>query len=420
MKLTVIGGGSTYTPELVDGLVRQDVALRVDELVLHDLDAERLAVVGGFAERMLRNADSSIRLSLTSDRNQAVDGASAVLIQLRVGGHAARFSDESFPLDHGCVGQETTGAGGLAMAMRTIPAVLDIAETVSERAAPGAWIVDFTNPVGIVTRALLNDGHRAIGLCNVAIGFQRLFADWLNRSPDDVVLSHVGLNHLTWIRRVHVDGCDVLPDLLARHGGAIAERLKLPQELLDSLGMIPSYYLRYFYAHDQVVAELLREGTRASEVQLIEHELLGLYADPTLKAKPTLLERRGGAYYSDAAVALLSSLLGERSAPDLQVANIRNDGALAFLPDDAVIETLCEVSVAGARPLPIDPLPPLLSGLVSHVSAYEALALDAAMMGGRDRVVAALLAHPLVGQWEQATRLADSLISRNRKFLPWA
>ena len=207
------------------------------------------------------------RLTLTGDRDAAVDGASAVLLQLRVGGQQARAGDESFPLECGCVGQETTGAGGLAKALRTVPVVLDLAETVRRRAAPDAWIVDFTNPVGIVTRALLQEGHRAVGLCNVAIGFQRLFAGWLDVAPADVRLDHVGLNHLTWIRRVEVAGRDVLPEILERHGDALAARLELPRSLLDALGVVPSYYLRYFYAHDEVVRELRASGTRAEEVQ---------------------------------------------------------------------------------------------------------------------------------------------------------
>jgi 6-phospho-beta-glucosidase len=420
VKLAVIGGASTYTPELIDGLAGPDGGLAIDELTLLDPDAERLAVVGAFAERMLRHSGSPIRLVLTDDRDEAVDGASAVLLQLRVGGQATRAADESFPLECGCIGQETTGAGGLAKALRTVPVVLDIAETVAERAASGAWIVDFTNPVGIVTRALLDEGHRAIGLCNVAIGFQRLLAHWLDVDPAAVLLSHVGLNHLTWIRGVQVAGHEVLPQLLAVHGDELASRIGLPRELIDDLGMIPSYYLRYYYAHDKVVDELRREGTRASRVQQIEGELLAMYADPALTAKPALLAQRGGAYYSDAAVDLIASLLGGSPTADLQVANVRNEGTLDFLPHDAVIETLCTVTAAGARPLPVDPLPPLLSGLVAHASAYEALALDAARKGGRERVVAALLAHPLVGQWDQATRLADSLIARNQDFLPWA
>ncbi|MFN8168085.1 MAG: 6-phospho-beta-glucosidase [Candidatus Nanopelagicales bacterium] len=420
MKLAVVGGGSTYTPELVDGLARLGGTLAVDELVLLDPDAERLAVVGGFAQRILDQRGAGTRLTLTSDRDAAVDGAAAVLLQLRVGGQQARARDESFPLACDCLGQETTGAGGLAKALRTVPVVLDIAETVRRRALPDAWIVDFTNPVGIVTRALLQEGHRAVGLCNVAIGFQRLFAGWLGVEPSAVVLDHVGLNHLTWIRAVHVDGVDVLPRLLAERGDALAERLELPRAILDRLGVVPSYYLRYYYAHDEVVRELKASGTRADEVLRIEAELLELYRDPSLVAKPALLEQRGGAYYSEAAVELIASLLGGADQARVHVANVRNDGTLPFLADDAVIEVPCDVSAAGVVPRPVAPLDPLYAGLVAHVSAYEDLALQAATLGGRDRVAKALLAHPLVGQYDVAETLTDALVASDREHLPWA
>src|SRR3954449_5226258 len=218
MKLTVVGGGSTYTPELIDGFARLRDTLPVEELVLVDPAAERLELVGGLARRIFAKQGHPGRITTTDDLDAGVDGADAVLLQLRVGGQAARNEDETWPLECGCVGQETTGAGGLAKALRTVPVVLDIAERV-RRANPDAWIVDFTNPVGIVTRALLQAGHRAVGLCNVAIGFQRRFAAMLDVAPDRVRLDHVGLNHLTWERRVLVDGQDRLPELLARHGG---------------------------------------------------------------------------------------------------------------------------------------------------------------------------------------------------------
>ena len=418
MKLTVVGAGSTYTPELVSGLARRRDSLAFDELVLHDTDAARLEVVGGFARRMLDHAGVPTTLQLTTDLDAAVDSASVVLIQLRVGGQAARLGDETFPLECGCVGQETTGAGGLAKALRTVPVVLDVAEAVRQHAAPGAWIVDFTNPVGIVTRALLQEGHRAIGLCNVAIGFERLFAEWLGASPDDVHLDHAGLNHLTWIRGVRLGDREVLPDLLRAHGDEIAERIELPRVLIDRLDAIPSYYLRYFYAHDEVVQELLAKGTRAAEVAAIERELLEMYADPALVEKPALLDQRGGAYYSEAAVALVSSLLSGDGAE--HVCNVRNDGTLPFLPDDHVVEVPCRVDATGATAFDVPAFDERTRGLVAHVADYERLALDAAIHGGRTRVSDALLAHPLVGQFDLAERLTDLLLAGNRDHLPWA
>ncbi|MFF7654556.1 6-phospho-beta-glucosidase [Streptomyces sp. NPDC007983] len=420
MKLAVVGGGSTYTPELIDGFARLRNALPMEELVLVDPAADRLELVGGLARRIFAKQGHPGKISWTDDLDAGVDGADAVLLQLRVGGQAAREQDETWPLECGCVGQETTGAGGLAKALRTVPVVLDIAERVRRR-NPDAWIVDFTNPVGIVTRALLTAGHRAVGLCNVAIGFQRKFAKLLGVAPGEVTLEHVGLNHLTWERAVRVggpDGEDVLPKLLAEHGGAIADDLRMPRDLVDRLGVVPSYYLRYYYQHDAVVRELRTKPSRAAEVAAIERELLEMYGDPALEEKPELLSRRGGAFYSEAAVDLTSSLL--RDSGEVRIVNAFNDGTLPFLPDDAVIEVPATVDAQGAKPLPVRPLEPLYAGLVSHVTAYEHLALEAALKGGRERVFQALLSHPLIGQIDYAEKLTDDLIAHNREHLAWA
>ncbi|MFJ9613077.1 6-phospho-beta-glucosidase [Streptomyces noursei] len=419
IKIAVVGGGSTYTPELIDGFARLRDALPVAELVLIDPAAERLELIGALARRIFARQGHPGRITWTADLDAGLDGADAVLLQLRVGGQAARNQDETWPLECGCVGQETTGAGGLAKALRTVPVVLDIAERIRRR-CPDAWIVDFTNPVGIVTRALLSHGHKAVGLCNVAIGFQRKFAKLLGVAPERVELEHVGLNHLTWERAVRVDGTDVLPTLLARHGDALADDVRMPRALLDHLGVVPSYYLRYYYQHDAVVKELRTKPSRAAEVAAIERQLLDLYADPDLAEKPELLSRRGGAYYSEAAVALTSSLLGGGTAGDVQIVNTLNHGTLPFLPDDAVIEVPAAVDSRGASPLPLRPLAPLFAGLVANVTAYEHLALEAALKGGRDRVFSALLAHPLIGQIDYADRLADELIAHNREHLTWA
>ncbi|GGU74818.1 6-phospho-beta-glucosidase [Streptomyces filipinensis] len=421
MKLTVVGGGSTYTPELIDGFARLSDTLPLEELVLVDPAADRLELVGGLARRIFARQGHTGRIVTTADLDAGVDGADAVLLQLRVGGQAARQQDETWPLECGCVGQETTGAGGLAKALRTVPVVLGIAERV-RRANPRAWIIDFTNPVGIVTRALLQAGHRAIGLCNVAIGFQRKFAGLLGVAPAEVHLAHVGLNHLTWETGVRLggpEGANVLPGLLAEHGDAIADDLRLPRPLLDRLGVVPSYYLRYYYAHDEVVRELRGKPSRAAEVAAMERELLRMYGDPALDEKPALLARRGGAYYSEAAVDLAAALLGGGGSP-YQVVNAANRGTLPFLPDDAVIEVQAAVGPKGPAPLPVPEPDPLFAGLIANVTAYEDLALEAALRGGRDRVFRALLAHPLIGQYAYADTLTDQLIAHNREYLAWA
>jgi 6-phospho-beta-glucosidase len=289
---------------------------------------------------------------------------------------------------------------------------------VRRRAADHAWIIDFTNPVGIVTRALLQEEHRAVGLCNVGIGLQRYFARLLDVEADDISLGHVGLNHLTWERSVTVAGKDVLPDLLERHGADIAGHVDLPEALVKQLGAVPSYYLNYFYNHDAAVAAARTGPSRGAQVAEIERRLLEMYRDPTVDTKPELLGERGGAFYSEAAINLLASLTADRG--DVQVVNLRNDATLPFLPEDAVIEVPAVISGDGATAEPVAPVEPLYRGLIAHTFAYEQLALDAAVHGGRDRVFQALLAHPLVGQIELAEGLTDRLLAANRHYLGWA
>ncbi|HEY0416124.1 MAG TPA: hypothetical protein VGC78_07030 [Gaiellaceae bacterium] len=406
MKVAVVGAGSTYTPELVSGLSE----LPVDELALHDVDGERLDVVGALAERMLGRVGFTGELVRTTDLDRALDGASFVLVQIRVGGQAARLTDETLPLACGCIGQETTGAGGLAKALRTVPVVLEIAERVAERAAAGAWIVDFTNPVGIVTRALLDAGHRAVGLCNVAIGFQRLISRMLDVAPDRVVVDHVGLNHLTWVRAVHVDGRDVLPGLLAERVDELAEFANNPPRLIEELGVVPSPYLHYFYAHDEVLErQLAGETPRAEVVAGIERQLLELYRDPALDRKPELLEQRGGAFYSEAAVGLVAALSGVRDG--VHVVDTRNGVVVPGLQLDDVVELPAHVSPAGPEPLPQRPLAPELLGLVQHVAAYERLAARAAAARDLESARKALLAHPLVGQLAMVDGLTEAMLA---------
>jgi len=418
LKIAVVGGGSTYTPELIDGLVNGHGGLVVDEVSLLDIDPDRLEVVAGFARRMAVASGSPTTITATTDLTTAVAGAAAVLIQLRIGGQTARLSDETFPLACGCLGQETTGAGGLAKAMRTVPVVLDYAERIRKIAGDNTWIVDFTNPVGIVTRALLQGGYRAVGLCNVAINFQHNFADLLGVDPARVQLQHVGLNHLSWENGVLLDSQDQLPTLLRERTDEVAERFRLTPDHLRLLGTVPSYYLNYYYSHDEVVAKELVEPARAAVVQQLETELLELYQDPNLTSKPAQLDERGGRRYSLAAIQLVSSLL--QDAGDVQVVNVRNNATLPFLPDDAVIETASRITGVGPVPLPSVGARPAQAGLIGHVYGYEQLALEAALHGGRDRVYQALLAHPLVGQYELAERLTDRLLAANAKFLPWA
>jgi 6-phospho-beta-glucosidase len=416
VKVAVIGGGSTYTPELVEGFgLRRDV-LPVEELVLHDIDQSRLDVVGGLAERILGKLEFPGRLTLTTDRESAVEGADFVLVQLRVGGLRARLKDETIPPQFGCIGQETTGPGGFAKALRTVPVVLEIAEDTARLGAPGAWLLDFTNPAGLVTQGLIDHGHRAIGLCNIPIGFQRDLAKQLGVEPSQVQLEHVGLNHLSWERRVMVDGVDRLPELIDGFSDQLGEDVDLPGDLVRLLRAIPSYYLRYFYLTDEIVEKQRSERPRADEVMEIERGLLEMYSDPSLDVKPKLLEQRGGAFYSEAAAMLVESLHTDRG--DVQVVNVRNDGAIPNMADDAVVEVACRIDAAGATPLPVEPLAPEMLGLVEQVKAYERLTVAAAVSGDRDLALKALMANPLTSQYRVAKPLLEALLEANREHLP--
>jgi 6-phospho-beta-glucosidase len=416
LKVAVVGGGSTYTPELVDGFTRRTDRVTIDEIALLDINAERLEIVGGLAGRMLARQGWPGRLVQTTDRDAAIDGADVVLLQLRVGGQQARYGDETLPKRWELIGQETVGAGGFAKALRTVPVILELAELARRRAAPDAWIVDFTNPVGIVTQALADAGHRSLGLCNVAIGFQRRFAKRFEVEPEQVELEQVGLNHLTWIRAVRVDGVDRLPEILADEVDALAEDVGEPAARLRRLGVIPSYYLRYYDDTDNVLAEQARHQTRAEEVMAIERELLELYRDPNLDRKPELLEHRGGAYYSEAAAQLIASLVDGRG--DIQVVDVRNDGALPGLAADDVVEVPARIDRDGAHPLPLTPLPAELLDLVSRVKTYERLAVRAAVTGDPVLARAALAANPLAGGPELAGRLFDAIVETNGQWLP--
>lgn len=417
VKVAVVGGGSSYTPELVEGLIARGDRVPVDELVLLDVDAERLAIVAGLAQRMARRCgwpDGAV--TWTTDPHRALDGAHFVIVQLRVGGQKARLGDETLPLRFGCVGQETTGPGGFAKALRTVPVVLEVAEQVARWADPGAWIIDFTNPVGIVTQALVDEGHRAIGLCNVAIGFQRQFAGWLDVEPERIELDHVGLNHLTWERAVVVDGHDVLPGLMEGSVDQLAQLTGSPASLIRALGAVPSYYLRYYYLSDEVVAEQRARPARAEEVMAIEAELMAIYRDPAVDAKPALLDQRGGAHYSEAAARLVASLHDGRG--DVQVVNVHNDGVVDGLPADAVVEVPAVITREGARGVSTGPLSPEMRGLVQQTKAYEDLTLRAARTGSRVTALKALLANPLVPSYGVAEPLLAALLDANRRFLP--
>lgn len=415
VKVCVIGAGSSYTPELVEGLIKHQDRLPVTSLALHDIDEERLDVIADFSKRILNAQGWTGELTQTTTRREAIEGSAFVVVQLRVGGQAARLRDETLPLNYGCLGQETTGAGGFAKALRTVPVVLDIAAEVEET-TDEAWLIDFTNPVGIVTQALADHGYRAVGLCNVGIGLQRKFASRFGVQASRVQLEHVGLNHLSWERKILVDGQDRLPELLEREPEELADEVDLPPELIRLTRSVPSYYLRYYYLTGSVLAEQQREPSRAERVMDIERRLFDLYRDPTLNRKPRLLEERGGAFYSEAATELMASLHADSG--DTQVVDVRNQGAIPQLSDDSVVEVSCTVDAKGAHPLAVEPLAPEILGLVQQMKAYERLAVQAAESGSRTIALKALMSNPLVADYDVAAPMLDDILNVNREYLP--
>lgn len=413
MKISIIGAGSTYTPELIEGVAEGRLGAPIDELLFMDVDAERLQILGALARRMFDRAGWPGRLTLTTSRAEALDGVDACLLQFRIGGSAARVLDESIPLTHGVIGQETVGPGGWASALRTIPPALEIAEELARR-SPKAWLLDFANPVSIVSQALISEGHRAVGLCNVAIGVQRIASAHLGVEPQRVEVESAGLNHAAWYRDIRVDGVSTFESLLLNANAELAEFAKVPGEELQRERAVPSYYLRYYREAESVLAEQRASGTRGGEVARIESELLNMFKDPQLDRKPELLERRGGAYYSTAALDLIAALTGVR--PARLVVNVRNRGAIPDLPSDLVIEALCDVSADGARPIRIAPLGGARKDLILQLGEFGVATAVAA--ASRDRVAAlrALARNPLIKSNEEADAIGTELLAAHARF----
>src|SRR4051812_14868977 len=408
MKLAVVGAGSTYTPELAFELAGDD-APGITTVSLHDIARDRLAVVGGFVERILRHRGSSVVVEQTTNLDDALRGAAFVITQVRVGGQAARYLDETIPLKFDCVGQETTGAGGFAMALRAVPVMTEIAERMLA-VAPDSWLINFANPAGLVAEAILRTGARAVGLCNLPLTYERGLQSAFGAGT---TLDYFGLNHLSWVRAVvDPDGNDRLPEVL----GSFPEQGDFPRDLVQTIGLLPCYYLRYYYLTSAVLAEQKSQQTRAEEVMEIERATLAKYADHALVERPSELSQRGGAWYNTAAVNFIRAVAGDSG--QRQVLNVRNNGTLRGLPDDATVEVPCTVSAAGAVPLPVAPPPEHASGLMEVVKAYERLTIDAALSGSRRTAMQALLAHPLVRDHDIAAPLLDELLTAHADHLP--
>lgn len=430
LKVAVIGGGSSYTPELIEGFIKNYHQFPLQELYLVDIEAgrEKLQIVGALAQRMIDNAGVPIRLRLTMDRREAISGSSFVLTQIRVGGLDARAMDERIPLQHGCIGQETTGAGGFAKAIRTIPVILDICKDMEEL-APEAFLINFTNPAGIITEAVLKySSIRTIGLCNLPIHTKMQIAQLAETDPQHVDMEMVGINHLNWTRNIRINGRDRTGEIVQMFDQASGLTVKnIPdynwgEGFLHSLGMIPCSYLRYYYLRDKMLLEqqeaLKVKGSRADAVKKVEAELFELYKDPELKVKPAQLEQRGGAYYSEAAVELITSIYN--NTRNIQVVNVRNNGMIPCLGPDVSVEVNCVISSEGATPISLvgGPLPPEIRGLLQIVKAYEELTVEAGVTGDYDKALQALTIHPLVGTTSLAKAILDQILEENKPFLP--
>ncbi|MBU5673583.1 6-phospho-beta-glucosidase [Paenibacillus brevis] len=425
LKIAVIGGGSSYTPELIEGFIQNYETLPVTEIVLVDIPegAHKLKIVGQLAERMIAASGLPIKLEMTMDRRSALTGATFVTTQMRVGLLQARAWDETIPLKYGMIGQETTGPGGMMKALRTIPVLLDICKDIEEL-CPDAWMLNFTNPAGMVTEAIYKHSRvRSIGLCNSPIAAYKWLSSLYEVPIERIHCEFVGLNHLHWISQITIDGMSKLSELLANQEGYSARNV--PQfawngTLLQSLKAIPSYYLKYFYLQREMLEEqqqaASRGETRAETVQRLEDELFEIYKDPELKEKPKQLEERGGAYYSEAAVKLMNSLYN--NSRDIQTLNVANGDTLDFLPEDACIEVNCQVTSEGPLVQPITVVPEAAKGLIRSVKTYEQLAIEAAVTGDRGMALLALTHHPLTYSVNDVERMLDEMLEQNRRYLP--
>ncbi|NLM41162.1 MAG: 6-phospho-beta-glucosidase [Firmicutes bacterium] len=408
MKIAVIGAGSTYTPELGEGLILEAQALGLRELYLHDINAERLKIVGGLVQRMVEAQGNPFVVKCTLDRVEAVAGASFVLTQLRVGGQAARALDTKICLEEGLIGQETTGPVGFAKAMRTIPVLLEICADLQTH-APGAFLINFTNPAGVVTEAVLKHGGvQAIGLCNIPFGLKNSVAQECGVLAEEVDLDYVGLNHLSWVRRIFVAGRDRTGELLVRIAARPANipGLNIDPQFAEALGMWPNSYLNYFYLQDEMIEHLQAQPrVRGEVVAELEARLLEEYKDPQLRTKPLELSKRGGAHYSTAAVSLIRDI--HLNAGRKHIVNVQNQGALPDLPWDGVVEVPCVVDAQGAHPLTMGRLEPQIRGLIQHVKAYEELTVAAAVTKDYHTALLALTSHPLTRSVNKAKRILD-------------
>lgn len=429
IKIVTIGGGSSYTPELVEGFIIRHKELPVKELWLVDIEdgREKLEIVGNLAKRMVEKAGIDMKIHLTLDRREALKGADFVTTQLRVGLLKARIRDERIPLSHGMIGQETNGVGGFAKALRTIPVILDICKDMEEL-CPNAWLLNFTNPSGMVTEAVLKHTKiKSIGLCNVPVAMTKAVAEALGEvDQKDFIFSATGLNHFVWGREVIFNGQNVMPEILeklmtdTKFNPKNIEAQPWVTEQILNLGMMPCYYHKYYYLTEEMLEHQLEDfkknGTRAEVVQKVEDELFEIYKNVDLNEKPKQLEKRGGAYYSDAACNLIDSIYNDKRTP--MIVNVQNNGTIDCLPNEVAIETTCIVTSGGAIPLNQKPLPTAARGLITVLKAFEELTIEAAITGDYGIALQALTTNPLVKHGNIVKTVLDEVITQNIDYLP--
>jgi 6-phospho-beta-glucosidase len=413
VKLSLIGAGSTYTPELIDGILKRLEGFPITQVCMMDIDEHRLELVAGFCRRMVAARGSSLRIEATSSLTKALQGADFIVTQIRVAGQKGRHWDILLGKKYGIVGQETTGVGGFSKAMRTIPQIMEICREI-ERVAPDAWLINFTNPSGIITEAITRYSQvKVVGLCNVPINMHMDIAKLLEVDPEEISLDYVGLNHLAWIRHVYHQGKDVI-DLVLNNSlkqPSNVSKTKVSQDFIQALRMIPSPYLKYFYNTPAIIEEQKGAAkTRAEEVMEVEEELLRLYADPTQTDKPAVLSKRGGAYYSHAAVEIMESIY--KNSNKVLVVNVPNNGSVDGFGDDDVLEIPAVIGDHPPRPLAIGRVEPEIKGLMSQVKVYERLTVEAAMEKSYRKALLALANNPLVQGVEQARALLAEINSQ--------
>ncbi|HLQ97778.1 MAG TPA: 6-phospho-beta-glucosidase [Candidatus Dormibacteraeota bacterium] len=431
IKVVTIGGGSSYTPELIEGFIKRYDNLPISDIWLVDISEgeEKLNIAGGLAKRMIKEAGLPINVHLTTNRREALEDADFVTTQLRVGHLEARSKDERVPLKYNVIGQETNGPGGLFKGLRTIPVILDIVKDMEEL-CPNAWLINFTNPAGMVTEAVLRHSNlkKVIGLCNVPIGMQMGVADILDVEPDRVHIDFAGLNHMVYGLNVYLDGELYTERYIEKQTSGdyssgtmknIAD-LKWEPEFIRALQAIPCPYHRYYYKTDEMLEEEKKaaesKGSRAEVVQQLEKDLFELYKDENLTTKPPQLEERGGAYYSEAACNLIDSIHNDRK--DIQPVNTVNNGAIASIPDDSAIEINCVITKEGPKPIAIGDMPVATRGLVQQIKSFERTAAEAAVTGDYQTALLAMTINPLVPSDTIAKDILDEMLDAHKNYLP--